>query len=835
MELQSGLQVGGGRYELVSPLGEGGQAEVWLAKQLGMGGFSRDVALKFVRVDKGDSSGADQMLLQEAQLISQIKHPNIVEVYDIGREEDWLFVAMELIRGKDLEFLLKCSLDKFECPMPWPFAVAILIDVCNALQLAHNLKDHSGKPLGLIHRDLKPENILMSQEGFVKIIDFGIAKAENRANKTKTGHVKGTPAFMSPEQISSKKIDARSDLFSLGAILYELTSGHRAFIGEDLFSLLFTVIGTTPVRPREHLPAFPAELEDVIFRLLEKEPKKRFQTAQELRVALDKELRAKGLFLGQDELSEFYRCLVSDDVSSAGSIFTAYRFSVDDVPVVLSTVSELDTDARGVCVQEPADSHVKTPEDGSNPVTPTGSLLVVNGTPSSQLRNAAEQRHDSWNDPVGAEEHSEINGQNPAVEMGTKITSSPYLKGEEMSESWKNSEESLDTSEVMSSVTRVVEKKTIRDSPENYGFFDIKDAESFDFSSPPSPEIPGGTGRNEEAHAETLAKAQTVIFQKEPDDILVHRLPTDRFDVREELTEYTPRKRPYWVFALVFMGIVAFGLFWFLKKSSQKSDTNSPSKERVLRASVFQKQAEPSTGGKKDPVQKRQLTDGSLFSDEVGVDAGMVKFQIRPVFRREPSQPVKSRIVGKNRNLIKKRAISRRKTHPMLKRYQSLKASVRRAGPTRGRIAPPRSPKHVNQPKFYQLFLHIRPACKLFEGHRLLSAKGASVLDKKPGTYHFRCVNRKRLINHRFRVRVRSGSSNQYRKTLSFGRLIVHSKPWSKVFLVPFGQIGFSSQPITLPVGTHHLIFYKKGDTSLSKKVNVHVTTGALKPVIIRW
>ncbi len=319
MKLRPGVFIGNGKYKLVARLGEGGQAEVWGAVQIGLGDFSKEVVLKCVHLD--DKTGPEQrgMLLHEARLAARLQHPNIVEIYDVGEEQDLVYIAMERIQGYDFEVILARSKEVTKKPIPWSLAVYVVIEVSKGLHYAHTHVGRDGRPLHLVHRDLKPSNILLSRNGFVKVIDFGIAKATNRPTQegnTLNGQIKGTPSYMSPEQIYARQLDARSDLFALGSILYELCCGERPFSGDEVFSIMMAVTQNIPPSLFALAPNIPAQLEDAVFRLLEKDPEKRFQNARDLQRELDMILRERDLFIDQEDLARFYEETVGDFVPS---------------------------------------------------------------------------------------------------------------------------------------------------------------------------------------------------------------------------------------------------------------------------------------------------------------------------------------------------------------------------------------------------------------------------------------------------------------------------------------------------------------------------------------
>ncbi|MCI0414606.1 protein kinase [bacterium] len=259
-----------GKYQIESVLGRGGMGEVYKAHDSALGRF---VALKVMRGPALDDMNARERFIREAQSAGGLRHPNIVTVYDLGEFEDRMYIAMEFIHGEDLEHLIKKKAaltldDKFN----------ILIQVCEGISYAHKNQ--------IVHRDLKPSNIRIDEQGIAKIMDFGIAKLES-SNMTASGTVMGTPYYMSPEQVRGMRVDQRSDVFSLGAILYELFAYKKAFEGE-LAAVFFKIVHEQP-QPIAGLIKVPADaIQQIIDGCLEKDKSKRIQSVNELLEALRK-------------------------------------------------------------------------------------------------------------------------------------------------------------------------------------------------------------------------------------------------------------------------------------------------------------------------------------------------------------------------------------------------------------------------------------------------------------------------------------------------------------------------------------------------------------------
>ncbi|MCP4868660.1 MAG: protein kinase [Proteobacteria bacterium] len=227
-----------GRYTLLGILGEGGMARVFKAEMQGPEGFKKRAAVKIVRSAlAADNERLRTSLINEARLGGLLHHPNIVDTYDFGDVDGLPFIAMEYVRGIGLEQVLHAVQ-----PLPAEVAFEIAVQMCAGLDHAHNIEDVEGVT-ELVHRDLKPSNVLLSRDGLVKVMDFGIAKAAAvSVTNTATGMTKGTPSYMSPEQVNGEALDRRSDLFAVGAILYELFTGKRLFMADSLMSILMAVM-----------------------------------------------------------------------------------------------------------------------------------------------------------------------------------------------------------------------------------------------------------------------------------------------------------------------------------------------------------------------------------------------------------------------------------------------------------------------------------------------------------------------------------------------------------------------------------------------------------------
>ncbi|MBC8066850.1 MAG: serine/threonine protein kinase, partial [Deltaproteobacteria bacterium] len=269
-----------GRYVIVERIGQGGMAEVFLARCEGPHGFEKVVALKVIREQMIDDPLHVELLHKEARLAATLDHPGIVQVFDVGAEHDEHYLTMEFVHGRDLRQLLKASAGRDG--MPLPLALFVVHEIAEALHYAHTRCDAGGRPLGIVHRDVSPSNVMIAFEGAVKLTDFGIAKITTQTAQTTTGTFKGKFGYMSPEQCLQLEVDARSDVFALGIVLYELTTSRRAFAGENPFAALNRTVEGRYEPPEHIVPEYPAELSRIVRRALAPERSDRYPDAREL-------------------------------------------------------------------------------------------------------------------------------------------------------------------------------------------------------------------------------------------------------------------------------------------------------------------------------------------------------------------------------------------------------------------------------------------------------------------------------------------------------------------------------------------------------------------------
>ncbi len=307
-----------GRYLLLDLLTQGGMAEIYRAEKLTPQGASRLLILKRIQATHFDREEFHRMFWSEISLMMRFRHPNIAQLYDFGEEKGQPYLTMEYIQGLSLRALL-AKFRQREERIPYEVALWIGIQAAAGLDYAHGFKDpFSGKPLKAVHRDVSPHNILISYEGEVKLIDFGISKADVLGEITRSGLLKGKPSYMAPEYITHREIDARFDVFSLGVILWEMLTGKRLFNATTDRGVLKQVQSCDEivVPPSQINPLCPEELDQVILKALARDPEKRYQSAAELRRDLRKFLILLAPNFDGSDFAKVIQVLLAAEITS---------------------------------------------------------------------------------------------------------------------------------------------------------------------------------------------------------------------------------------------------------------------------------------------------------------------------------------------------------------------------------------------------------------------------------------------------------------------------------------------------------------------------------------
>ncbi|HEV3032441.1 MAG TPA: serine/threonine-protein kinase, partial [Polyangia bacterium] len=291
-----------GKYYLLERINVGGMAEVFKAKTFGVEGFERLLAVKRILPNIAEDEEFIAMFIDEAKIAVQLQHANIAQIFDLGKVDDSYFIALEHVHGKDLRSIFDRLRGKGEV-MPIQQACHVIMQVCEGLDYAHNKRDAQGRELHLVHRDISPQNVLIGYEGEVKLIDFGIAKAAGKASKTQAGILKGKFGYMSPEQVRGLPIDRRSDIFSMGIVMYELLTNERLFVGESDFSTLEKVRNVEILPPSTYNRKIPDELERIVLKALAKDVDDRYQNAIDLHDELQAFVYTAGEFYSRKDLA----------------------------------------------------------------------------------------------------------------------------------------------------------------------------------------------------------------------------------------------------------------------------------------------------------------------------------------------------------------------------------------------------------------------------------------------------------------------------------------------------------------------------------------------------
>ena len=278
---------------LLERINVGGMAEVFRAKAFGVEGFERVVAVKRILPTLAEDQEFISMFVDEARIAAHLTHQNVVQIYELGKDDDTYFISMEYVAGRDLRQILDRQ-KRLGTPMDPTTASFIVSRVCEALDYAHRKRDPAGRDLGIIHRDVTPQNVILSYEGEVKLCDFGIAKAATRVSKTQVGVLKGKFAYMAPEQVQGKPVDRRSDIFALGVVFYEMLTGERLFIGDSDYATLEAVRVADIPPPRTINPALSPALESILTRMLARDPNERYAWASDVQEDLLKAMIDSG-------------------------------------------------------------------------------------------------------------------------------------------------------------------------------------------------------------------------------------------------------------------------------------------------------------------------------------------------------------------------------------------------------------------------------------------------------------------------------------------------------------------------------------------------------------
>lgn len=300
-DFQPGFRVG--RYELLAPIASGGMASVWAARMRGPRGFKKLVAIKTILPHLANDPQFETMFLDEARIASEIVHPNIAQVFDLGEQDGVLYLVSEWIDGETLA-MLRRRVEERGDEVPVPVALRLMGDVCAGLHAAHELRDDEGRSLEVVHRDVSPQNIVVSDAGAVKVIDFGVAKALHRAlGQTVAGKLKGKVKYMAPEQARGLQVDRRADIWSVGAVLYHLLAGRVPYDADNPLAVLDRLLARTP--PPTLPSHVPISVSQIVMKALQHEPNDRYQTATDMQMAIGLALRDVSMPVTDAAITEY--------------------------------------------------------------------------------------------------------------------------------------------------------------------------------------------------------------------------------------------------------------------------------------------------------------------------------------------------------------------------------------------------------------------------------------------------------------------------------------------------------------------------------------------------
>ena len=324
---------------LLEKLASGGMAEVYRAKQVGHGGFQKTVALKRILPQYASKEDFKRMFREEANLSAVLQHPNIVQIFSNGEQDKYLYLVMEYVNGKNVRQLL-AACDKAKIRIPIDVSCYIIAEAAKGLACAHDAIDElNQRPLNIIHRDVSPQNLMLSYNGLVKIVDFGIAKAANQSEETRAGVLKGKFGYMSPEQAQGMTLDSRSDIFSLGIVLFEMLTQRRLFTTKDDMKTLKLVQQCRVPRPSKYNPSVESALDNIVLKALSKDRSDRYQSAEDFFYELQSYISQKHPQFKLKKLSSMLMKIFSDKIKKekekqqkANEELAAFSFDLEDIP-----------------------------------------------------------------------------------------------------------------------------------------------------------------------------------------------------------------------------------------------------------------------------------------------------------------------------------------------------------------------------------------------------------------------------------------------------------------------------------------------------------------------
>jgi tRNA A-37 threonylcarbamoyl transferase component Bud32 len=341
-----------GRYRIIDEIGLGGMASVHLARVDGLGGFQRWFAIKRIHAHLVEDETFVNMFLDEANVAARISHPNVATVFELGKHDDTYWIAMEYLHGEPLREVMRRT-EEMGATMPPEIACRVIAEAADGLHAAHELQGKDGEKLNLIHRDVTPHNLFVTYEGVTKVVDFGIAKFQDRMASTQAGTLKGKLAYMSPEQVQGEAIDRRTDIFALGVVLWELTTGQRLFRMDSDLDTLAKVQECNIPPPSTMVRGYPLDLEKIVMQALAKNRNDRFPTAREFSRALQSLLTRRGLFIASDEVAAYMASIFVDRIAKREE-HLRWASAVSDAAAAAAAMQQSPPDAPAARPVSPA-------------------------------------------------------------------------------------------------------------------------------------------------------------------------------------------------------------------------------------------------------------------------------------------------------------------------------------------------------------------------------------------------------------------------------------------------------------------------------------------------
>lgn len=382
-----------GRYQILGLLGTGGMAEVFLARLTGPSGFERPVVIKRILPHLAREPQFVNMFLDEARIAASIRHQNVVTVQELGQEDGELFLVMEYLEGESLAGIAR-RLSRKKKLLSYGLCAHVMAEVCGGLHAAHEMKGPDGRPMGLVHRDISPGNIFVTYAGEVKLLDFGIAVAADRVAKTEVGQVKGKYAYMSPEQCHGTALDRRADVFSLGTVLYELSTCRRLFKRANDVATIQAICNSEAPTPARLVSSYPPSLERICMKALRRDRGARYQTALEMRRDLLDVSRAlnEGK-IPEESLSRVMHKLFIDRIEQKRRMLASIRDG-DEITSVPTAETDAQIELPGISTSDLSSGSVSSISLSRGPSKPTrpsrrgawlvgaaaAALLVIAGT-----------------------------------------------------------------------------------------------------------------------------------------------------------------------------------------------------------------------------------------------------------------------------------------------------------------------------------------------------------------------------------------------------------------------------------------------------------------------